>query len=31
MIVRGFNSTCISEAVQNADNIYEKLENSFRG
>ena len=30
MIVRGFNSTYISEAVQNADNIYEKLENSFR-
>ena len=30
MIVRGFNSASISEAVQNADNIYEKIENSFR-
>ena len=30
MIVRGFNSAGISEAVQNAENIYEKTENPFR-
>ena len=30
MIVRGFNSAVISEAVQNAEDIYEKIENPFR-
>ena len=30
MIVRGFNSAGISEAVQNAQDIYEKIENPFR-
>ena len=30
MIVRGFNSAGISEAVQNAEDIYEKIENPFR-
>ena len=30
MIVRGFNSAGISEAVQNAEDIYEKNENPFR-
>ena len=30
MIVRGFNSTGISEAVQNAENIYEKNKNPIR-
>ena len=30
MIVRGFNSTGISEAVQNAEDIYENIENPFR-
>ena len=30
MIVRGFNSAGTSEAVQNADDIYEKIENLFR-
>ena len=30
MIVRGFNSVRISDAVQNAEDIYEKTENPFR-
>ena len=30
MIVRGFNSAGISEAVQNAEDIYERIENPFR-
>ena len=30
MIVRGFNSAGISEAVQNAEDIYENTENTFR-
>ena len=30
MIVRGFNSAGISEAVQNAEDIYENIENPFR-
>ena len=30
MIVRGFNSAGISEAVQSAEDIYEKTENPFR-
>ena len=30
MIVRGFNSAGISERVQNAEDIYEKIENPFR-
>ena len=30
MIVRGFNSAGISEAVQNAEDIYENTENPFR-
>ena len=30
MIVRGFNSAGILEAVQNAEDIYEKIENPFR-
>ena len=30
MIVRGSNSASISEAVQNAEDIYEKTENPFR-
>ena len=29
MIARGFNSTGILEAVQNAEDIYEKIENPF--
>ena len=29
MIVRGFNSAGISEAVQKAEDIYEKTENPF--
>ena len=31
MIVRGFSSRGISEAVQNVQDIYEKIENPFRG
>ena len=31
MIVRGFHSAGISEAVQNVEDIYEKNENPFRG
>ena len=30
MIVRGLNSAGISETVQNAEDIYEKIENLFR-
>ena len=30
MIVRGFNSAGILEAVQNAEDIYEKFQNLFR-
>ena len=30
MIFRGFNSAGISEAVQNADESYEKIQNPFR-
>ena len=30
MIVRGFNSAGIAEAVQNAEDIYKKIENSIR-
>ena len=30
MIARGFNSAGILEAVQNAEDIYEKIENPFR-
>ena len=30
MIVRGFNSAGISEAAQNAEDIYEKIENPFK-
>ena len=30
MIVRGFSSASISEAVQNPEDIYEKIENPFR-
>ena len=30
MTVRAFNSAGISEAVQNAEVIYEKIENPFR-
>ena len=30
MIVSGFNSVGISQAVQNAEDIYEKIENPFR-
>ena len=30
MIVRRFYSACISEVVQNAEDIYEKIENPFR-
>ena len=30
MIFRGFNSAGTSEAMQNGENIYEKLENLFR-
>ena len=30
IIVRGFNSAGISEAVQNIEDIYEKIENLFR-
>ena len=30
MVVRGFNSAGISQALQNAEEIYEKLENPFR-
>ena len=29
-IVRGFNSAGISKAVQNSEDIYEKIENPFR-
>ena len=29
-IVNGFNFAGISEAVQNAEDIYEKIENPFR-
>ena len=29
-IVRAFNSAGLSETVQNAENIYEKIESSFR-
>ena len=29
-IVRGFNSAGIAEAVQNAEDIYKKIENSIR-
>ena len=30
MIARGFNSAGILEAVQNAEDIYDKIENPFR-
>ena len=30
MIFRGFSSVDISEVVQNTEDIYEKIENSFR-
>ena len=30
MIVRGFNSAGIAEAVQNDEDIYKKIENSIR-
>ena len=30
MIIKGFDSAGISEAVQNAEGIYEKVENTFR-
>ena len=30
MIVRGFNSAGILEVVQNAEDIYEKIDNPFR-
>ena len=30
MIVKGLNSASISEVVQNAEHIYEKIENPFR-
>ena len=30
MIARGFNSAGISEIVQNAEDIYEKIENPYR-
>ena len=30
MVVRGFNSAGISQALQNAEEIYEKRENPFR-
>ena len=30
MIVRGFNSAGISEAVQNSEDIYEIIDNSFK-
>ena len=30
MVARGFNSVGISEAVQNVEDIYEKIENPFR-
>ena len=30
MTVRGFNSAGVSETVQNADDIYEQIENPFR-
>ena len=30
IIVRGLNSTGISDAVQNVEDIYEKIEKSFR-
>ena len=30
IIVRGLNSTGISDAVQNVEDVYEKIEKSFR-
>ena len=30
MIVRRFTSAGISEGAQNAEDVYEKIENSFR-
>ena len=30
MIVRGFNSAGILEVVQNAEDVYEKIDNPFR-
>ena len=31
MIIRGFNSSGILEAEQNAEDIYEKIKNPFKG
>lgn len=30
MIIKGFDSAGVSEAVQNAEDIYEKVENPFK-